>query len=53
MKTILIFQSGELLRQVTYKSKKIAQKQLNLFKKWGYICPNTGNLILNTTFELL
>lgn len=53
MKTILVFQNGELVRQIQYKTKAIAKKQLSWFKKYGIIDVSTGEVLQDTIFELI
>lgn len=53
MKLILVFQNGELIKQLSYKSKAIAKKQYNLFMKNGIIDAETGLKIPNATFEII
>jgi len=54
MRVILIFnQSGELYKQLQYKTKGIAKKHFLHFLKNGIIDPNTGETIKNLKYELL
>lgn len=53
MKTILVFQDGELIKQIPYKNKSIAKKHYSFFMKEGILDPSTGNKVKNATFELL
>ncbi len=53
MKTILIFQNGELIRQISYKTKFLAMKNYNIFLHFGYLDFRTGEKLNNLTFELI
>lgn len=53
LKTVLVFQSDELINQITYKTKKDAKKQYSHFVKNGILNPIDGNKIENAKFELL
>ena len=53
LKNILVFQSGNLIKQITYKTKAEAKKQYSVFLKRGILDPNTGEIINNAAFELL
>jgi hypothetical protein len=53
MKTILVFENGELTKQITYKTKTDAKRQYAHFFKHGIIDPSTGEKIKKATFELL
>jgi hypothetical protein len=53
MKTILVFEDGKLLKQISYKTKTEAKKQYTHFLKYGIPDPSTGNKIEKATFELL
>lgn len=53
MKTILVFQDGDLIKQITYKTKTETKKQYTHFLKNGILDPSTGNKIKKVTFELL
>ena len=52
MKTILIFVKGELIRQISYKTKKEAKGNYSIFIKYGYV-DYMGEKIKDATFELL
>lgn len=53
MKLILIFCNGELFHQIQYKTKKDAKQNFQNFKKNGFVDANTGEKILNLTYELI
>ena len=51
-KQILIFQGNELVKHITYKTKKQANGNYKLFIKHGYCDASTGLQIPNCKFEL-
>ena len=53
MKTILVFQLGNLIKQITYRNKKEAQQQFGHFKKHGLLDYASGKVIPNCKFELI
>jgi hypothetical protein len=53
IKTILVFENGELTKQITYKTKTDAKRQYSHFLKNGIIDPSTGEKVKKATFELL
>lgn len=53
MKTILVFEDNELIKQIPYKSKNEAKMNYKNFIKNGMLDPLTGKIIKNLTFELL
>lgn len=53
LKSILVFQNGEFLKQINYKTKAQAIGNYKLFRRFGILDPETLKLILNATFELL
>jgi hypothetical protein len=53
MRTILVFQNGELIMQIGYKTKASAKKQYSHFLKKGILDHLTGEKIENATFELV
>lgn len=52
MNTILVFVNGDLLKQIPYKTKQLAEKNYNHFIKHG-MADADGNKIENAKFELL
>ena len=52
-KVILVFIGSELYKQIEYKNKTIAAKQLRHFQKFGIPDISTGETIKNATFHLL
>ena len=53
LKSILVFDNGELINQIRYKTKKEAIGNFRVFKKFGYVSPDTWEKVGNATFELL
>lgn len=53
LKSILVFQNGEFLKQINYKTKAQAIGNYKLFRRFGILDPETLKPILNATFELL
>ena len=53
MNMVLIFQDGELIRQIVYPNKTIARNEFLTFKKYGFMDYRTGKTIDNVTFQLL
>ncbi len=53
MKTIFVFVNGELYKQISYDTQKIARSHLRHFKLHGICDPNTGLTIANATFEMI
>ena len=53
MKTVLVFLNGELVRQISYRTKKIARGNYNHFKANGILDPSSGTIIKNAHFELI
>jgi hypothetical protein len=53
MKTVLVFEDGDLTKQITYKTKTEAKKQYSHFLKNGILDPSTGYKVKKATFELL
>lgn len=53
MKTILVFQYKEFYKQINYKTKAAAKKQLKIFQEKGMCSPETGKVIEGLTFELI
>lgn len=53
LKTILVFQDGELIKQLRYKTKTLTIGNFRLFKKFGIYDLDLGGIIPNATFELL
>lgn len=53
MKLILIFLNGELLRSISYTSKREAWRQYKLFKRKGILSGETGLPIKGATFEII
>lgn len=53
-KQILVFSNGgELLHHFTYKTKKKAKANFNIFNKYGLLCPITGEARTNLKIELI
>lgn len=53
LKMILVFQNGELIKQLRYNTKALAIGNFRLFKKFGMYDFDLGSIIPNATFELL
>lgn len=53
LKLILVIHEGEIINQIRYKSKKEAIGNYRIFKKYGYISPQTWEKVENATFELI
>ena len=53
MKTILVFEDNELIKQISFKTKNDAKRNFNNFIKNGMLDPLTGEVMKNLTFELL
>ena len=53
MNTVLVFENGELTKQIPYKTKTEAKKQYNYFRKNGILDPCTGDKVRKAFFELL
>jgi len=53
LKLILVFQDGELKKQLRYSTKKQAIGNFRIFKKHGMFDIDSGTTIQNATFELL
>jgi len=53
LKMILVFQNGELIKQIKYSTKKQAIGNFRIFKKFGMHDFGSGTTIPNATFELL
>jgi hypothetical protein len=53
LKSILVFENGELIDQIRYRTKREAIGNFRIFKKFGYISPYTWEKVENATFEIL
>jgi hypothetical protein len=53
LKSILVFQDGNLIETLKYKTKKEAIGNFRLFRKYGKLSSSTFEKIENAHFELL